>query len=292
MIPKEILKRIRKIQFQTNRLANDIFAGRYQSIFKGRGIEFSEVREYQPGDEVRQIDWNVTARYGRPFVKRFSEERELTIMILIDISGSEIFGSKDKTKVELATEIAALLAFSALKNNDKVGLLMFTDKIEKFIPAKKSITHVLRIIREALYFKPSSKGTDIALALEYLYRVQKKKAIVFLISDFIGENYEHALKVISKKHDVIGIKIADLRETVLPPVGYISVRDNETGKDIIIDTGDFYSQKKFNELCQREENRIKEIFNKCNIDFISVTTDKSYIEPLMKFFYIRSRRFR
>jgi len=292
MIPKEILKKIRKIQFQTNRLVNDIFAGRYQSIFKGRGMEFVEVREYQPGDEVRQIDWNVTARYGKPFVKRFSEERELTIMILIDISGSETFGSKDKTKVELATEIAALLAFSALKNNDKVGLLMFTDKIEKFIPAKKSITHVLRIIREALYFKPSSKGTDIALALEYLYRVQKKKAIVFLISDFIGENYEHALKVISKKHDVIGIKIADLRETVLPPVGYISVRDNETGKDIIIDTGDFYSQKKFNELCQREENRIKEIFNKCNIDFISVTTDKSYIEPLMKFFYIRSRRFR
>jgi len=292
MIPKEILKKIRKIQFQTNRLVNDIFAGRYQSIFKGRGMEFVEVREYQPGDEVRQIDWNVTARYGKPFVKRFSEERELTIMILIDISGSETFGSKDKTKVELATEIAALLAFSALKNNDKVGLLMFTDKIEKFIPAKKSITHVLRIIREALYFKPSSKGTDIALALEYLYRVQKKKAIVFLISDFIGENYEHALKVISKKHDVIGIKIADLREKVLPPVGYISVRDNETGKNIIIDTKDFYCQKKFNEFCQREENRIKEIFNKCNIDFISVTTDKSYIEPLMKFFYIRSRRFR
>jgi uncharacterized protein (DUF58 family) len=292
MIPKEILKKIRKIQFQTNRLVNDIFAGRYQSIFKGRGMEFVEVREYQPGDEVRQIDWNVTARYGKPFVKRFSEERELTIMILIDISGSEIFGSKDKTKVELATEIAALLAFSALKNNDKVGLLMFTDKIEKFIPAKKSITHVLRIIREVLYFKPSSKGTDIALALEYLYRVQKKKAIVFLISDFIGENYEHALKVISKKHDVIGIKIADLREKVLPPVGYISVRDNETGKNIIIDTKDFYCQKKFNEFCQREENRIKEIFNKCNIDFISVTTDKSYIEPLMKFFYIRSRRFR
>ncbi|MDI6641853.1 MAG: DUF58 domain-containing protein [Elusimicrobiota bacterium] len=292
MIPKEILQQIRRIQFRTNRLVNDVFAGKYESIFKGRGMEFCEVREYQVGDEIRQIDWNVTARYGKPFVKRFSEERELTIMILVDMSGSEIFGTKKRSKVELGAEIAAVIAFSAMKNNDKVGLLIFTDKVEKFIPAKKTITHVLRIIRETLYYKPLSKGTNITLALEYLYRIQKKRSIVFLISDFIDENYDHALKVVSKKHDLIAIKISDFREYSIPPIGYIELKDNETGENIVIDARDFYAQKNFNEICLKEENRIKETFKKCNIDFISVTTDKSYIEPLMKFFYIRSRRFR
>ncbi|MFN3967109.1 MAG: DUF58 domain-containing protein [Endomicrobiia bacterium] len=292
MIPKEVLRQIRRIQIKTNRLVNDIFAGQYGSIFKGRGMEFSEVREYQPGDEIKTIDWNVTARYGHPFVKKFIEERELTIMLLIDMSASEFFGTRNKIKSEIITEIASVIAFSAIKNFDKVGMIIFTDIIEKYIPPKKTLTHILRIIRETLYFSPKNKGTNIKLALEYLYHVQKKKSIVFLISDFIDSGYEHALKIVAKKHDLIAISITDRREKEISSVGFLEVFDSETGEMLTIDTRDKTLLEKYRNLYKAEFDRKREMFSKAKIDFIQIDTDKPYIEPLLKFFYMRARRFR
>ena len=293
MIPKEILQQIKRIQIRTGRLVNDVFAGQYGSIFKGRGMEFSEVREYQPGDEIRTIDWNVSARYGKPFVKKYTEERELTIMLLVDMSRSEHFGTKDKTKSEIAAEIASVLAFSAVKNNDKVGMIIFTDKIEKYVAPKKTITHILRLISEILYFKPENTGTDITGALEYFYRVQKKRSTVFLISDFIDlRGYEHALKVAARKHDVVAINITDPREAEIPAGYFIELADSETGKKIVVDARDKKKARQFTELIRAEQQKRKELFSKSKVDYIAVNTHESYVDPLLKFFYMRERRFR
>src|SRR5574337_129223 len=230
MISKDILKKIQQIEIHTRRLVNEAFVGEYHSVFKGRGMEFEEVREYQPGDEIRTIDWNVTARMGRPFIKRYVEERELTVMLLVDVSASGNFGSIKQLKNEVAIEICSLLAFSAIKNNDKVGLIMFTDKIEKFIPPKKGPTHVLRVIRELLCTEPTGKGTNISVALEYMNKISSRRAITFMVSDFIANDYAHALRIANKKHDVIAITIADPREQELPNVGFIELKDAESGE--------------------------------------------------------------
>jgi len=291
MISKELLKKVRKIEITTNRIVNDVFAGEYHSVFKGRGMEFDEVREYQVGDDIRTIDWNVTARYGHPFVKRYVEERELTVMLLVDASSSGEFGTGWQLKGELAVEICALLAFSAIKNNDKVGLIIFTDKIEKVILPKKGRKHVLRVIRELLYFNPEQKKTDIKLALDYLNKVLTRKAIVFLISDFLGTGYEMALNVANKRHDLIGITIRDPREIDLPPLGIIEFEDAETGETIVIDTYDNEIRKSFAEVSSEGRSNLELIFKKLGVDYINVMTDKPYINSIIRFFQKRARRF-
>ena len=237
MIPKEILKRVRRIEITTRGMVNDVFSGEYHSVFKGRGVEFSEVRQYQIGDDIRTIDWNVTARYGEPFVKVFEEERELTVILMVDASSSGEFGTVELMKGEIAVEICALLAFSAIKNNDNVGLLIFTDKVEKFVPPRKGKSHVLRVLRELLYFRPEDRRTDIRTALDYLNRVVRRRSVVFLVSDFLSPNYEKALRIANRKHDVVAIQVVDPRETELPEVGYIELEDAETGEITLLDTG-------------------------------------------------------
>ena len=292
MISKEILSAIKRIEIKTGRLVNDIFAGQYESVFKGRGMEFSEVREYQPGDDIRTIDWNVTARFGHPFVKKFTEERELTIILLVDASASGHFGTYEKMKFEIAAEISAVISFSALKNNDKVGMLIFTDKIEKFIPPKKSKTHILRMIREILFFKPEGNGTDISMALRYLNDVVRKKAIVFLISDFFDTGFEKDLRITNKKHDVIPIKISDPKEKELPSVGFMEFQDAETGETVLMNTGDEDFRKTFNQNQLKKEEILNTYFKKSGMDYVKISADKSYIEPLIAFFTRRSKRFR
>ncbi|OGS45099.1 MAG: hypothetical protein A2539_05880 [Elusimicrobia bacterium RIFOXYD2_FULL_34_15] len=292
MISKEVIKAVKRIEIKTGRLVNDIFAGRYESVFKGRGMEFSEVREYLPGDDIRSIDWNVTARYGHPFVKKFTEERELTIILLVDASASGHFGTIEKMKFEIAAEISSVIAFSALKNNDKVGLLIFTDEIEMFIPPKKSRTHILRMVREILFFKPKKNKTNISMALKYLNDVARKKAIVFLISDFIDKNYEKDLRIINKRHDLITIKITDPKEKYLPKVGLLDLQDMENGETFTLDTNDEVFRNAFFEYQSKREKSLDEFFKKSGIDNIKISTDKSYIEPLIAFFERRSRRFR
>ncbi|MDZ7766574.1 MAG: DUF58 domain-containing protein [Melioribacteraceae bacterium] len=290
MLTKELLKQVRQIEIRTKGLVNDVFSGEYHSVFKGRGMEFSEVREYQFGDDIRNIDWNVTARFGSPFIKIFEEERELTVMLLIDMSGSLMFGSAEKTKKRIAAELSAILAFSALKNNDKVGLVLFTDQIEKFVPPRKGKSHVLRIIREILSFEPRGNQTNLKGALEYFNHTIKKKSIAFLISDFMDEGYEKIIKIVGKKHDLIGVVLEDPREKDLPKSGLIKFRDAETGEIRYIDTSskivrdEFYTYRKFN-----EEKR-NELFLKSRIDKIDVETGKSYIKPLVDFFRVREKR--
>ncbi len=290
MIPKEILKKVKRIEIATRGLVNDVFSGEYHSVFKGRGMEFAEVREYQIGDDIRNIDWNVTARSGHPYVKVFDEERELTVMLLVDVSSSGNFGTTSQMKGEVAAELCAVLAFSAIKNNDKVGLMIFSDKIEKFIPPRKGKQHVLRVIREILYFKPEDSRTDLNVALEYLSRVIKRKSIVFLISDFLTENYEKSLQVANKKHDIIAIDIIDPREVEMPSVGLLELEDAETGETVMVDTsnpairGSFYSQSK-----EERETREK-FFKSIGVDNININTDRSYVEPITKFFRMRARR--
>lgn len=292
MIPKEILKKVRHIEIQTGRLVNDVFAGEYESVFKGRGMEFHEVREYVPGDDIRSIDWNVTARTGNPYVKKFVEERELTVILMADISASGQFGTKNKMKSEIMAEIGAILAFSAIKNNDKVGLLLFTDKIEKFIPPKKGRPHVLRVIRELLYYKPESKKTNMQLALDYLAKVLKRKTIVFLLSDFMDSGYKKTLQILNKRHDIIGISILDPGENNIPDVGLLEVEDRETGEMLLLDSSSEFLKK---ELARRRAGFIEarnKLFKSISMDYIDIYTDRSYIEPLTVFFKIRARRFR
>lgn len=292
MIPKEILKKVRQIEIRIGRLVNDVFAGKYESIFKGRGMEFHEVREYVPGDDIRSIDWNVTARTGHPFVKKFVEERELTVLLMVDVSGSGYFGTKNKMKKEVMAEIGALLAFSAIKNNDKVGLLLFTDRVEKFLPPKKGRPHALRVIRELLYYEPEGKKTNINTALEYLGSVLKKRAVIFLLSDFMDSNYDKRLRILNKRHDIIAIPISDPRETHFPNIGLIEFEDRETGESIYLDTSDDYLK---NELVKRRKSFTESrnaLFRSMSLDSIEISTDKSYIKPLMLFFKMRAKRFR
>ncbi len=290
MIPKEILKKIRRIQITTSRMVTDTFAGQYQSVFKGRGMEFYEVREYLPGDAIRSIDWNVTARMGHPYVKKFVEERELTVMLLLDASMSCQFGSVKQMKSHLAAELCSVLALSAIENNDKVGLIIFTDRIEKFIPPRKGLRHVMRVIREALYYKPQGRGTDVSLALEYLNRVTKRRTIAFMISDFFSSDFKTTLSVSNKRHDIIAVTITDPREIDLGNLGIIKLHDAETDKSFTIDT----SNRAFRERYNRDAlQRIKErevSFRSVNVDNINVNTDRPYVKELIKFFKMRERR--
>jgi uncharacterized protein (DUF58 family) len=292
MIPKEILKKVKRIEIQTRGLVNDVFSGEYHSVFKGRGMEFSEVREYQMGDDVRTIDWNVTARMGHPYVKVFEEERELTVMLVVDVSSSGNFGTVERMKGEIATEICALLAFSAIKNNDKVGLIIFTDQIEKFVPPKKGKTHVLRVLRELLYHEPRGKGTDICMALEYLSRVISRRAVVFLVSDFIADDYKKAIQIANKRHDLVAVTITDPREIELPDIGIVELEDAETGEIVLLDTSDSNLRRSFAlERTQSKHDR-ERLLRSMNIDYIDIHTDVSYVEPLIQFFRMRAKRFR
>ncbi len=290
VVPSEILKKVRRIEIRTRRLVNDVFSGEYHSIFKGRGMEFDEVREYQVGDDVRQIDWNVTARTGTPFIKKFTEERELSVMFLIDASGSQHFGSGDRLKSELAAELTALLALAAIKNNDKVGMIIFTDKIEKFVPPNKGRKHVLRLIREVLYFKPEGTGTKISSALEYFLNIVKRRSVAFLISDFYDTGFEKELLLAGRKHDLVAIRLTDPREIEIPSCGIVYLEDAESGQPLWLDTADAEFRRQFKENRMGDVSLVERMFHQNNVDFIDLDTSKSYIEPLIKFFRMREKR--
>ncbi|MDE2729292.1 MAG: DUF58 domain-containing protein [Gemmatimonadota bacterium] len=291
MIPRQILQKIRQIEIRTKHLVNDVFSGEYHSVFKGRGMEFAEVREYEPGDEIRSIDWNVTARLGRPYIKRFIEERELTVILMADVSASGHFGTVNQMKSEITAEICALLAFAAIQNNDRVGLLMFTDQIEKFIPPKKGRTHILRVIREVLYTQPGHTGTDLTQALEYLNRLLTRRSIVFILSDFLTEDYMKPLRVASKRHDVVAVTITDPRELSLPGVGLIELQDAETGEEVLVDTGDAGWRRQYAEYNEALREARDQQFRVTGVDAIHIRTDEPYIDPLLQFFKLRERKF-
>ncbi len=315
MIPREILKKIRQIEIRTNRLVSETLAGQYHSVFKGQGMNFDEVREYQPGDEVRSIDWNVTARMNHPFVKKFVEERELTLMLMVDVSGSGLFGSLEQSKRELAAEIASVLAFSAIRNNDKVGLILFSEEVEKFIPPRKGRRHVLRVIREILFFSPRKRGTDLNHALEFLTRVTPHRAIAAIVSDFLGQNVtarkspggrRHAsgmvqpqslalasftaLRQANRRHDVVAIQITDRFETELPPLGRLVLKDAETGEVVEINTGDPRKRAAFAERQVRAQAELQKVFRSAKIDAIQLRTDRPYASELGRFFETREKR--
>jgi uncharacterized protein (DUF58 family) len=290
MIPTEILKKVKRIELRTRNLVNTIFAGEYHSVFKGRGMAFAEVREYQPGDDVRTIDWNVTARMDDPFVKVFDEERELTVILMVDASASGDFGTVSQMKGEIGAEICALLAFSAIQNNDRVGLIIFTDKVELFIPPKKGKKHVLRVIRELLYFQPSGRGTNIDAALEYLNRVTYRRSVVFLVSDFFASDYEKALRVANRRHDLIAIALEDPREYDLPAIGIVELEDAETGEGIMVDFGDAAVRDAFQKLMQKERDDREVLFRRMGLDAVNISTQGAYHEPLMQFFRMRAKK--
>ncbi len=284
----ELLKRVRRIEIKTRGLTQQIFAGEYHSAFKGRGMAFSEVREYQYGDDIRNIDWNVTARFNHPYVKTYEEERELTVMLLIDVSSSREFASHVRLKKNLITEISAVLAFSAISNNDKIGAILFSDQIEKFIPPKKGVQHILRIIRELIYFEPQNRGTNISGALEYLINAIKKRSTAFLISDFIDDGFDDALKIGSRKHDIIALRVYDQRETELPDVGMISMKDAETGKQVWVDSSLRSVREHYTRYWQEKTSRIHEVLQKLGIDYTDIATHEDYVKPLMQLFKKRA----
>ncbi len=284
----ELLKKVRKIEIKTRGLSSQIFSGEYHSAFKGRGMAFSEVREYTPGDDIRTIDWNVTARFNSPFVKVFEEERELNVVLLVDVSASGNFGTLKQTKQELITELCAVIAFSASTNNDKIGVIFFSDKIEKFIPPKKGKSHILRIIRELLNFEPQNKGTDITLALKFLTNAIKKKSIAFVISDFINGRFEDAVKIANKKHDVVALRIYDKTETAFPSIGLIKLKDNESGQVKWVNTSSKEFQQSFKVQQVKHEGYLKDTFSRAGVDYAKISTHEGYIKPLMNLFKRRA----
>lgn len=295
MEASELLKRVRKIEIKTRGLSRQIFAGQYHSAFKGRGMAFSEVREYQYGDDIRNIDWNVTARFNQPFVKIFEEERELTVMLLIDVSGSRMFGTTSMLKKNLITEISAVLAFSAIQNNDKIGVLMFSDKVEKFIPPKKGRTHILHIIRELINFTPTSEGTDLSEAFRYLTNAIKKRCTAFVLSDFmdfkastVEPNFANALTIAGNKHDVVGLRIYDPREVLLPPMGLVKMKDAESGQYSWIDTSSKSVREAYAKWWRDTEGSLKQTFSKCKVDSVAIATNEDYVKPLIKLFKQRA----
>ncbi|MBW7887178.1 MAG: DUF58 domain-containing protein [Bacteroidetes bacterium] len=290
MTTAELLKKVRQVEIKTRGLVNHVFSGEYHSVFKGRGMEFSEVREYSYGDDIRQIDWNVTARHGKPFVKIFEEERELTVMLIVDMSRSGQFGSFEAMKNEIATELCAVLAFSAIRNNDKVGMILFTDKVEKFIPPKKGKPHILRLVRDLLAFEPERNGTNISAVLEYLNSAIKKRSIAFVISDFIDKEYEQALRIVSKRHDVIAVTLQDPRERELPKIGLIKFRDAETMQERWIDTSDIPLRRAFERYWKEHDERLNKALLSTKVDRISIEVHKPYIQPLVNFFRMREAR--
>jgi len=284
----ELLKRVRKVEIKTRGLSKNIFAGEYHSAFKGRGMAFSEVRDYQYGDDIRNIDWNVTARFNHPYVKIYEEERELTVMLLVDVSGSRNFGTHTQLKKSMITEISAVLSFSAIQNNDKIGMIMFSDSIEKFIPPKKGRQHILRIIRELINFEPASQQTNITEAVRYFTNVIKKRSTAFIISDFYDEDYEDALKIAGKKHDVIALNIYDIREKELPPVGLMRVKDAETGKTLWIDSNHKKTRDKYTQWWHHQQEKLDSTFKRYGIDSARIKTDEDYVRPLMSLFKQRA----
>ena len=284
MDTKELLKKVRKIEIKTRRLSDHIIGGEYHSTFKGRGMTFSEVRQYQFGDDVRNIDWNVTARYSEPYIKVFEEERELTMMLMVDVSGSELFGTEQQFKNEVVTEIAATLAFSATQNNDKIGLILFSDKVELYIPPKKGRSHVLRIIRELIEFKPESKQTNLSEALKFMQNVMKKKAIVFVLSDFISDDYQQTMKIVSGKHDVTGIRVYDKREEDIPNLGLVQMEDEETGELQLVNTASKKVRFNYGKFYQEKVSYFKESFNKSGAGTIDCRVDESYVKKMLGYF--------
>ena len=290
MLAKELLAKIRRIQIRTSHMANDVFAGHYHSTFKGQGMEFEEVREYLPGDDVRSIDWNVTARQGKPFIKRFREERELTVMLLVDVSASQAFGTNEQLKRELVAEVGATLAFSATTNNDKVGLILFSDRIEEHVKPAKGTRHVLRVILELLTHEPAGRGTDIAAALEHLNHVLRRRAVVFIISDFEDIDYERQLRIAKRRHNIIPISIRDPREVDLPNVRFVELVDNETGQRITVDTSSAAFRAAYHRQAVQGDEARQAMFRRLNTDAIELMTGQSYVEPLTKFFRARERK--
>ena len=290
MIPKELLKKVRQIQIRTARTVNDVLAGQYHSAFRGRGMEFEEVCPYQIGDDVRLIDWNVSARYGEPFIKKFREERELTVMLVVDASRSGLFGSVNQFKLDVAAELCAVLAFSAIRSNDKVGLILFSDRVEKYVPAKKGTQHVLRIIRELLYHQPQGRGTDIEEAIGFLNRITVRKSVCFLVSDFLTQDYERSLRIARRRHDLIPIIVTDPRERNLPPSGLMELEDSETGVRVLVDTGSRRVRREYADLVRRRETARETIFRRMDTETIAINTDESYVEPLVRFFRKRERK--
>ncbi|MFH1664629.1 MAG: DUF58 domain-containing protein [Candidatus Omnitrophota bacterium] len=290
MISKEIIRKIRRIQITTSRKVTDVFAGQYQSVFKGVGMEFDEVREYLPGDEIRSIDWNVTARMGHPFIKKFVEERELTIMILLDVSMSCRFGTAGRVKSDLAAELCSVIAFSATKNNDKVGMLTFSDRVEKYIPPRKGLRHVLRVIREAIYNRPEGTGTDINSILEHLNRAATRRTITFIVSDFYAPDFRKNLSITNRRHDVIAVTVTDPSELKLPEAGIIKLHDAETGEPCYVDTLDASARKFYEERAARLFDERGQMLRAAGVDNIDIRTDRSYVEPLIRFFRMRERR--
>jgi len=290
MIPKQILKKVKRIEIRTRGLVNDLFGGEYHSVFKGRGMTFSEVREYQPGDDIRLIDWNVTARTGSPFIKIFEEERELTVYLIVDISASGEFGSNQQLKREFGAEIAAVLGFSAIKNNDKVGLILFSEDVEKYVAPKKGKSHVLRVVRELLYTDSKKSGTSIKKALDYLLKVAKRKSVIFLISDFLDDGYWSSLKVVNRKHDLIGIQLYDPAEISLPDLGLSKIEDPETGSAFWIDTSSKSSLKALKKRLEIDQIKFEKEARKIGFDIIPISTDQDFVEPLLSLFKAREKR--
>lgn len=292
MIPREILKQVRLLEISTRGLVNEVFSGEYHSVFKGRGMSFAEVREYGYGDDIRGIDWNVTARTGSPHVKVFEEERELTLMLVVDVSASARFGTRARMKSELAAELCGVLAFSAIKNNDKVGLILFSDRIERFVPPRKGRRHALRVLRELLYHPDEGKGTDIAGALEYLARVTRRRAVAFLVSDFLAEGYERALSVAARRHDLVAVRVGDVREEEVPPMGFVEFEDPETGERVVVNTSARAFRERFGAARAAARGRVAELFRRSKVDAIDVTTGVPYEKALRRFFEERGRRVR
>lgn len=290
MNASSLLKKVRKIEIKSKGLSNHIFAGEYHTAFKGTGMAFSEVREYQSGDDIRSIDWNVTARYNTPYVKIFEEEREMTVMLLIDVSASGDFGTNKQYKKDLATEIAAVLAFSAIKNNDKVGVIFFSDRIEKFIIPKKGKSHILRIIREIVSLEPDSKGTDIAMALEYFNSVIKRRSICFILSDFTSAPFSKPLKIASKKHDIVGVRIHDKRESEMPNIGLVPMQDMETDKLVYVDTSNKEIRLNYSKTRSQKIKNLNKIFETNGVDLVQISTGEDYVKPLVNFFKRRGKR--
>jgi uncharacterized protein (DUF58 family) len=292
MLPREVIRQVRRLQLRARRAVEDLLGGEYHSVFKGTGIAFEEVREYQPGDDIRTIDWNVTARMGHPFIKRFVEERELTVMLAVDCSGSQQFGTSLQQKREVAAEIAAVLAFSAIANNDRVGLVAFTDRVERFVPPRKGTRHVLRLIRDVLFFQPARRGTNVREALDYLNRVLHRRAIVFLLSDFRDRDFERAFKRTGRRHDLIAVTITDPREEALPRVGLLELEDAETGRHLILDTFSRAVRDAYAAAAQRRRETMRELARSSRVDLIEVSTDGGHLDALIRFFRLRERRLR
>lgn len=292
MLTREILKQVRQIEIRTRHLVNEVFSGEYHSVFKGRGMEFAEVREYQYGDDYRSIDWNVTARYAHPYVKVLEEERELTVVLALDASRSTAFGSVRKFKSEIAAEISALLAFAALKNNDKVGLLIFTDQVERFTPPHKGVSHGLRVIRDILAHQPGSTRTSLKVGIDYLLTGLKRRAIVFLISDFIDENYERSLRILNRKHDVVAIHLCDRRDEELPPTGLLKLMDAESQEELWVDTTEPQLRQQYSALIRQRQEQLYQLARRIDLDVIRIDTARPYVDPLVAFFKMRERRLR